>query len=85
MNQAIRDSYKKPEEVEKGRAEIRLSIPFVSDVSYSNLDKDKSKFIGVTCRNMPESSNSKKNKYQAHMKIFDLGTPEDVLLWYTKL
>ena len=54
MNQAIRDSCKKPEEAEKGRVKIRPSIPFVSDASYSDLDKDKdkskSKFIEVTCR-----------------------------------
>ena len=85
MNQAIRDSCKKPEEAEKGRVEIRPSIPFVSDASYSDLDKDKSKFIEVTCRYTPESADSKKNNYQAHVKTFDHGTPEDVLLWYTKL
>ena len=85
MNQAIRDSCKKPEEAEKGRVEIRPSIPFVSDASYSDLDKDKSKFIEVTCRYTPENADSKKNNYQAHVKTFDHGTPEDVLLWYTKL
>ena len=76
---------KKPEEAEKGRVEIRPSIPFVSDASYSDLDKDKSKFIEVTCRYTPENADSKKNNYQAHVKTFDHGTPEDVLLWYTKL
>ena len=65
--------------------EIRPSIPFVSDASYSNLDKDNSKFIEITCRYVPENANSKNNNYQAHIKIFDHGTPEDVLLWYTKL
>ena len=50
MNQAIRDSCKKLEEAEKGIVEIRPSIHFVSDASYSDLDKDKSKFIEVTCR-----------------------------------
>ena len=75
------------EEAEKGRVEIRPSIPFVSDASYSDLykDKDKSKFIEVTCRYTPENADSKKNNYQAHVKTFDHGTPEDVLLWYTKL
>ena len=58
MNQAIRDSCKKPEEAEKGRVEIRPSIPFVSDASYSDLDKDKSKFIEVTCRYTPENANT---------------------------
>ena len=87
MNQAIRDSCKKPEEAEKGRVEIRPSIPFVSDVSYSDLDKDKdnSKFIEVTYRYMPENADSKKNNYQAPVETFDHGTPEDVVLWYTKL
>ena len=86
MNQAIRDSCKKPEEAEKeGRVEIRPSIPFVSDASYSGLDKDKSKFIEITCRYMPKNANSKKNNYQAYVKTFDHGTPEGVLLWYTKL
>ena len=77
MNQAIRDSCKKPEEAEKGRVEIRPSIPFVSDASYSDLDKDKdkSKFIEVTCRYTPENADSKKNNYQAHVKTFDHGTP----------
>ena len=51
----------------------------------SDLDKDKSKFIEVTCRYTPENADSKKNNYQAHVKTFDHGTPEDVLLWYTKL
>ena len=85
MNQAIRDSCKKPEEAEKGRVEIRPSIPFVSDASYNDLDKDKSKFIEVTCRYTPDNVDSKKNNYQAHVKTFDHGTPEDVLLWYTQL
>ena len=32
---------------------------------------------------MQVSPNSKKNKYQAHVKIFDHGAPEDVpLVWY---
>ena len=74
MNQAIRDSCKKPEEAEKGCVKIRPSIPFVSDASYSDLDKDKSKFIEVTCRYMPENADSKKNNYQAHVKTFDHGT-----------
>ena len=82
MNQAIRDSCKKLEEAEKGHVEIRPSIPFVSDTSYSDLDKDKSKFIEVTSRYTPENANSKKNNYQAHVKTFDHGTPEDVLLWF---
>ena len=85
MNQAIKDSCKKPEEAEKGRVDIRPSIPFVSDASYGDLDKDKSKFIEVTCRYTPDNADSKKNNYQAHMKTFDHGTPEDVLQWYTKL
>ena len=50
MNQAIRYSYKKPEEAAKGQVEIILYIPFVSDISYSDLDKDTSEFIEVTCR-----------------------------------
>ena len=81
MNQAIRESCKKPEEAEKGRVEIRPSIPFVSDATYGDLDKDKSKFIEVTCRYTPDNADSKKNNYQAHVKTFDHGTPEDVLLW----
>ena len=85
MNQAIRESCKKPEEAEKGRVEIRPSIPFVSDATYGDLDKDRSKFIEVTCRYTPDNADSKKNNYQAHVKTFDHGTPEDVLLWYTKL
>ena len=87
MNQAIRDSCKKPEEAEKGRVEIRPSISFVSDTSYTYLDKkkSKSKFIEVTYRYTLENANSKKNNYQAYIKTSDHGTPEDVLLWYTKL
>ena len=82
MNQAIRDSCKKPEEAEKGWVEIMPSIPFVSDVSYSDMDKDKdkSKFIEVTCRYTSDSANSRKNNYQAHVKIFDHGTPEEEVL-----
>ena len=34
---------------------------------------------------MPENANSKKDNYPAHVKTFDHGTPEDGLLWYTKL
>ena len=44
MNQAIRDSYKKPDEAEKGQEEM-TPIPFVLDANYSDLDKDKSKVI----------------------------------------
>ena len=61
------------------------SIPFVSDASYSDWDKDKGKFIEVTIRYTLENADSKKNNYQAHVKTFDHRTLEDVLLWYTKL
>ena len=34
---------------------------------------------------MPESADSKKNNYQARVKTFDHGTPEDIIMRYTKL
>ena len=34
---------------------------------------------------MTESVDSKENNYQAHVKTFDHGTPEDIITWYTNL
>ena len=81
-------SYQRPctklEEVAKGHLEIRPSIPFLLDISYNDLDNDKSKFIKFLCRYTPGIVDYKKIKYQAHVKIFDHGSPEIVLLWYNK-
>ena len=80
MNQAIHDSCKKSEETEKGCVEIMSSIPFVSYASYYDQDKDKSKFIEVTCRYILGIADSKINNYHAHMKTFDPGTPDDAVV-----
>ena len=83
--QAIREFCKKLEDAEKSQVEIRPSNSFKSDTSYSDLDKDKSKFIDITWKYRPGSANSKKNDYQARVRTFVHDTPKDDLLWYTKL
>ena len=85
MNQAIKESCEKPQDAEKGRIEVRPAVSFVSDATYNDSVKDKAKFIKVMCRYNTASKDVKANNYQIHVKKFDHGTPEDVLLWYGKV
>ena len=41
--------------------------------------------MDITCRHSPSGADSKKNNYQIHVRIFDHGTPEDMLIWYSKI
>ena len=49
-------------DVEKGKIEIRPTIPFVpeSTVDLDRTDKNKNEFISVTCRYRPSVGDSKK-------------------------
>ena len=85
MNAAIASVCSKPGDAEKGNIEIRPAVPFVSEATYDSTEKDKQKFIDITCRHSPSGADSKKNNYQIHVRIFDHGTPEDMLLWYSKI
>ena len=60
-------------------------MPFVSEAAYDSTAKDKGKYIGITCRYTPAEKDTKKNNYNAHVRIFNHSTPEDMLLWYTKI
>ena len=66
----------KPQDAEKGRIKVRPAVSFVSDATYHDSVKDKSKFIEVMCRY---------NTANKDVKKFDHGTAEDVLLWYNKV
>ena len=82
MNAAIASVCSKAGDAEKGNIEIRPAVPFVSEATY---DKDKQKFVDITCRYSPSGADSKKNNYQIHVRIFNHSTPEDMLLWYSKI
>ena len=85
MNQAIKDSCSGPGDAERGKIEQRPAVPFVSEATYDSTEKDKGKYIEITCRHTPAEKDTKKNNYNVHVRIFDHGTPEDMLLWYTKI
>ena len=65
MNIAISEAYKQASDAEKGKIEIRPAIPFVpeSTVESDRTDKNKDKFISVTCKYRPSAGDSKKNNY----------------------
>ena len=50
MNQAIQEACSKPGDAEKGSIEIRPAVPFVSEAMYDSMEKDKGKFVEITCR-----------------------------------
>ena len=85
MNQAIKDSCSGPGDAERGKIEQRPAVPFVSEATYDSTERDKGKYIEITCRHSPADKDTKKNNYNVHVRIFDHGTPEDMLLWYTKI
>ena len=85
MNQAIKDSCSGPGDAERGKIEQRPAVPFVSEATYDSTEKDKGKYIEITCRHTPAEKDTKKNNYNVHVRIFDHGTPEDMLLWYIKI
>ena len=85
MNAAIASVCSKAGDAEKGNIEIRPAVPFVSEATYDSTEKEKQKFVDITCRHSPSGADSKKNNYQIHVRIFDHGTPEDMLLWYSKI
>ena len=82
MNAAIASVCSKAGDAEKGNIEIRPAVSFVSEATYDSTEKEKQKFVDITCRHSPSGADSKKNNYQIHVRIFDHGTPEDMLLWY---
>ena len=41
--------------------------------------------MDAICRYYPSGVDSKKNNCQIHVMIFEHGTPEDMLLWYSKI
>ena len=41
--------------------------------------------MDITCIHSPSGADSKKNNDQIHVRIFDHSTPEDILLWYSKI
>ena len=80
MNKAIKDLCAKLQDAEKGRIEVRQTISFVSDNSYQDSSKDKSKFINVMHMHNPATKDIKANNYQVNVRKFDDGSPKDVLL-----
>ena len=52
---------------------------------YDSTEKDKQKLVNITWRHSPSWADRKKNNYQIHVRIFDHSTPEDMLLWYSKI
>ena len=85
MNQATKDSCSGPGDAERGNIEQRPVVPFVSEATYDSTEKDKGKYIEITCRHSSVDKDTKKNNYNVHIRIFVHGTPEDMLLWHTKI
>ena len=69
MKTAIVAVYSKPGDAQYGNMEIRLTITFVSEVTYDSTEKDKLKFVDITYRHSPSGTGSKKNKYQIYVMI----------------
>ena len=58
----------------------------MSEATYDSTEKERQKFVDITFKHSPcGADNNKKNNYQIHVRIFDHGTPEDMLLWYSKI
>ena len=70
MKTAIVAVYSKPGDAQYGNMEIRLTITFVSEVTYDSTEKDKLKFVDITYRHSPSGTVNKKNNYQIHVMIF---------------
>ena len=59
-----------PGDAKKGNIEIRPAIPFESEATYNSTNKDKQKFVDITCRYCSSGADSKKNNYQINVRIF---------------
>ena len=49
MNQTIKDSCSGSGDAERGKIEQRPAVPFVSEATYDSTEKDKGKYIEITC------------------------------------
>ena len=74
MNQAIKDSCSGPGDAERGKIEQRPAVPFVSEATYDSTEKDKRKYIEITCRHSRADKDTKKKNYNVHVRIFDRAT-----------
>ena len=77
MNQAIKDLCEKSQDAEKGIIEVRPAISFVSDASYHDSSKNKSKFIEMMCRYNPTNRDAKADNNQVDVRKFDQRTSDD--------
>ena len=85
MNQAIKDYRSGPGDAKRGKIEQGPALPFVSETTYDSNKNEKGKYIELICRYNPTKQYTKKNNCNVYMKIFDHSTPEDILLWYSKI
>ena len=60
-------------------------MPKFLEASYGSDEKDKQKFMDITCRHFPSGANSTKKNYQIHVRVFDHSTPEDMPFWCSKI
>ena len=67
--------------IQRGKIEIRPANSFASEsaVDLERTEENKNDFIAETCRYMPWTGNSKKNKYVIQTKYFGTGTTENAL------
>ena len=70
MNAAIVSVCNKSVLFFKDNIEIRLTVPFLSEAAYDSTEKDKQKFVDVTCRHFPSGANSKGKKLPDSYKDF---------------
>ncbi len=54
MNQAIKDLCRSPSDAERGKIEQRSVVPFVSEATNYSTEKDKGKYIEITCSHNPQ-------------------------------
>ena len=55
-------------------------MSFAAEAMYNSTENDKGKYIENTYGYTSTKQNTKKNNYNAHIRIFDHSTPEDMLL-----
>ena len=85
MNQAIKDSYSCPGDAKREKIEQRHTVTFVSETTYDSTEKGKGKYIEIICWHTPTEMDIKKNNYDVNVRIFYHITPEDMLMWSTKI
>ena len=83
MNIDIFEVCKQASYTKKDKINTRPAIPVAqeSTVESERTDKNKDKFISVTCRYRPSAGDSKKNNHVIQAKHFETGTTEDLLCW----